>query len=78
MISPRSVSRQMALDNIDKCLKYSYINPIPPMRGVTGDNRLMGRERFLRAGLVTPLPGGLGIDPLDIMVGVPGAWLRRG
>ena len=51
--------------------------PIPPMRGVTGDSRLMGRERFLRAVLVTPLPGGPGIDPLDITVGVPGAWLRR-
>jgi len=26
----------------------------------TGDSRWMGRVRFLRAGLVTPLPGGLG------------------
>jgi hypothetical protein len=43
----------------------------------TGDIRLMERERFLRAGLVTSLPGGPGIDPLDITVGVPGAWLRR-
>jgi hypothetical protein len=29
-------------------------------RGVTGDSRLMGRVRFLRVGLVTPLPGGSG------------------
>jgi len=48
------------------------------MRGVTGDSRLMGWERFLRAGLVTPFSGGPGIDPLDTRVGVPGAWLRRG
>src|SRR5580704_2393662 len=31
-----------------------------PRRVVTGDSRLTGRERFLRAGLVTPLPGGPG------------------
>jgi hypothetical protein len=43
----------------------------------TGDSRLVERVRFLRAGLVTPLPGGPGIDPLDITVGAPGAWLRR-
>src|SRR5579871_211413 len=36
------------------------------------------RVRFLRAERHTPLPGGPGIDPLDITVGVPGAWLRRG
>src|ERR1051326_1029267 len=36
------------------------------------------RARFLRAERHTPLPGGPGIDPLDITVGVPGAWLRRG
>src|SRR5208283_4371132 len=30
----------------------------------TGDSRTMGRERFPRAGLVTPLPGGFG-NPLD-------------
>src|SRR5580704_14104299 len=38
-------------------------------RGVTGDRRLMGRVRFLRAGLVIPLPGGPGIDPAGIMTG---------
>ena len=43
----------------------------------TGDSQLMERVRFLRAGLVTPLPGGLGIDPSGITTGVPGAWLKR-
>jgi hypothetical protein len=28
---------------------------------LTGDSQLMERVRFLRAGLVTPLPGGPGI-----------------
>jgi hypothetical protein len=37
----------------------------------------MERVRFLRAGLVTPLPGGPGIVPSGIMTGVPGAWLKR-
>jgi len=35
------------------------------------------RVRFLRVERHTPLSGGPGIDPLDITVGVPGAWLRR-
>jgi hypothetical protein len=36
------------------------------------------RVRFLRAGLVTPLPGGPGIDPAGIMTGARGAslWVR--
>src|SRR5580700_12124075 len=36
------------------------------------------RVRFLRAGFVTPLPGGLGIDPAGIMTGARGAslWMR--
>ena len=36
------------------------------------------RVRFLRAGLVTPLPGGLGIDPAGTMTGARGAslWVR--
>jgi hypothetical protein len=33
--------------------------------------------RFLRAGLVTPLPGGPGIDPSGITTGAPGVWLKR-
>ncbi len=37
----------------------------------------MERVRFLRVGLVTPLPGGLGIVPSGITTGVPGAWLKR-
>src|SRR5208282_5626266 len=36
----------------------------------------MERVRFLRAGLVTPLPGGLGIDPAGIMTGARGASLQ--
>jgi hypothetical protein len=35
----------------------------------------MERVRFLRAGLVTPLPGGPGIDPAGIMTGARGASL---
>ena len=37
----------------------------------------MERVRFLRAELVTPLPGGPGIVPSGITTGVPGAWLKR-
>ncbi len=50
----------------------------PSSRDVTGDGRLMERVRFLRAGLVTPLPGGPGIDPAGIMPGARGASLKRG
>ena len=35
----------------------------------------MGRVRFLRVGLVTPLPGGPGIVPAGIMTGPRGASL---
>jgi hypothetical protein len=35
------------------------------------------RVRFLRAGFVTPLPGGLGIVPSGITIGVRGAPLKR-
>jgi hypothetical protein len=42
---------------------------------VTGDFRLMGRVRFLRAGLVTPLPGGSGIALAGTMTGPRGASL---
>jgi hypothetical protein len=47
-------------------------------RDVAGDSRTMERVRFLRAGFVTPLPGGLGIDPAGIMTGARGAslWVR--
>jgi hypothetical protein len=41
----------------------------------TGDSRLIGRVRFLRAGFVTPLPGGLGIGPAATMTGARGASL---
>ena len=34
----------------------------------TGDGRLMERERFPRAGLVTPHPGGPGIDPAGMLL----------
>jgi hypothetical protein len=40
-----------------------------------GDSRLIGRVRFLRAGFVTPLPGGLGIGPAGTMTGARGASL---
>ena len=42
-----------------------------------GDSQLMERVRFLRAGLVTPLPGGPGNDPAGIKTGVQGALLKR-
>jgi hypothetical protein len=44
----------------------------------TGDGRLTERVRFLRAGIVTSLPGGLGIDPAGTMTGARGAslWVR--
>ncbi|SRR5208282_3897748 len=35
------------------------------------------RERFLRAGLVTPLPGGPGIVPAGMRTGAQGALLKR-
>ena len=35
------------------------------------------RERFLRAGLVTPLPGGPGIVPAGMTTGAQGALLKR-
>ena len=41
----------------------------------TGDGRLMGRVRFPRAGLVTLLPGGLGIASAGMMTGLRGAPL---
>jgi hypothetical protein len=34
------------------------------------------RVRFLRAGFVTPLPGGLGIGPAGTMTGARGASLQ--
>jgi hypothetical protein len=43
----------------------------------TGDSRLMERMRFVRAGLVTPLPGGLGIVPAGMTTGARGAPLKR-
>ena len=46
-----------------------------PSMDVTGDSRLMGRVRFLRAGLVTPLSGGPGIGSAGIMTGLRGASL---
>jgi hypothetical protein len=44
-------------------------------RDVTGDGRLTERVRFLRARLVTSLPGGLGIEPAGTMTGARGASL---
>jgi hypothetical protein len=49
---------------------------IPLIEGTsTGDGRLTERVRFLRAGFVTPLPGGLGIEPAGTMTGARGASL---
>jgi hypothetical protein len=63
---------------LDESSHFGYkIQRILPMRGVTGDSRSMGQVRFLRAGLVTPLPGGLGIVPAGITTGVRGAPLKR-
>ncbi len=64
---------------LDYCPLFSYKKPrISPTSGTsTGDSRWMGRVRYLRAGLVTPLSGGLGIGPSGITTGVRGAPLKR-
>jgi hypothetical protein len=63
--------------SLDTGPRFSYKPPILLIEGSsTGDSRLMERVRFLRAGLVTPLPGGLGIDPAGIMTGARGASLQ--
>ena len=50
---------------------------IPLIKGdVTGDGRLTERVRFLRAGFVTPPPGGLGIEPAGTMTGAWRIYLR--
>jgi hypothetical protein len=73
-------SKQMraAYQSFDFALTLECHRVISPMRDVTGDSRLIGRVRFLRVGLVTPLPGGLGIDPAGTMTGARGAslWAR--
>ncbi len=43
----------------------------------TGDGRSMERERFPRAGLVTPHSGGPGIVPAGMTTGERGAPLKR-
>ena len=47
------------------------------VRDASGDNPIAERVRFLRAGLVTPLPGGPGIVPAGITTGARGASLKR-
>ena len=52
--------------------------PISLIEGRVLETHLnMERVRFLRAGLVTPLPGGPGIVPAGIMTGARGASLKR-
>jgi hypothetical protein len=64
--------------SIDSGPRFSYKARISLTSGTsTGDSRWMGRVRFLRAGLVTPLPGGLGIVPAGITPGARGAPLKR-
>jgi hypothetical protein len=64
-------------DNLDFNPRFSYLQQVnlAHRRDVTGDGRLTERVRFLRAGLVTPLPGGLGIEPAGTMTGARGASL---
>jgi hypothetical protein len=52
-------------------------HPLAQEGASTGDSRLMGRVRFLRAGLVTPLPGGPAIVPAGSTTGARGASLKR-
>jgi hypothetical protein len=65
--------------SIDICPHFSYdfLRISLTSGSSTGDSRLMGRVRFLRAGLVTPLPGGPGIGPAGITTGARGAPLKR-
>jgi hypothetical protein len=64
--------------SIDICPRFRYKARISLTSGTsTGDSRWMGRVRFLRAGLVTPLSGGLGIVPAGITPGARGAPLKR-
>ena len=64
----------------DSCT-VPYINYIPPISLIEGrvlETHLnMERVRFLRAGLLTPLPGGPGIVPAGITTGARGASLKR-
>ncbi len=72
--SPRG--RQLVLD-IRHCFRYIRHRISLTSGTSTGDSRWMERVRFLRAGLVTPLPGGPGIVPAGIKTGARGAPLKR-
>ena len=82
------VGKILSLDHSNSLVRRNFLslfgrrskeNPFRSFEGTsTGDGRLMERERFPRAGLVTLLPGGLGIVPAGSTTGVPGAWLKRG
>ncbi len=64
---------------IDNCLNFGYFANNLARKGRDLETHLTTeRVRFLRAGLVTPLPGGLGIAPAGIMTGARGAPLKRG
>jgi len=53
--------------------RFGYIKRISLIEGVTGDVPTAERERFPRAGLVTPHPGGFGHRPSGITTGPRGA-----
>jgi len=64
---------------IDKRLLFGYKPPISLTLGRDLETHLIAeRVRFLRAGLVTPLPGGPGIVPSGTTTGARGAPLKRG
>src|SRR5271163_4668197 len=53
-------------NSIDMDHRFGYMYAARPGRDVTGDGQLTGWVRCLRAGLVTPFPGGSGHRPAGI------------
>jgi hypothetical protein len=64
--------------SIDIRLQFSYKGKSRSSRGRDLEtHQIAERVRYLRAGLVTPLPGGPGIVPAGIKTGARGAPLKR-
>ncbi len=70
------VARKVTGLDIHPRFSYTKLANLAHRRDVTGDGRLTERVRFLRAGFVTPLPGGLGIEPAGTTTGARGASLE--
>jgi hypothetical protein len=64
---------------VDKASVPMRCGDISLVGDVTGDGRMTERVRCLRAGLVTPLPGGSGNRPAGTMTGLRAArWTGTG